>query len=351
MTTPRKNEQSLKAASECRRMACLPLMCLLLPACAGPATGTEGLPSDGASSGALPAPVAVRKPTRIMSMMLCNDVLLLMMVPKDRIASITYLAHDAVEALLPGADTGVAVTHGTAEEILLQKPDLILAGTDTAPMARKLAKAVGARVVEVGAANRFADIRRVVRQVGLVVGEPGQAHALLAEMDRKLAWLASHQPARPLRVVAWSGSQAVPGKGTLTNEIIAASGADNIAARLPDSRYGSFGLEELLAARPDAILQGKTNQTKNTNQTTKNRTILAWAPDRLSGCCLCVRPAAIGRCGDRAAEAVPRTSRQSAAMVRLHQYPKALMLALQLTTASATQVIGKVWLPPVVLFD
>ena len=258
MTTPRKNELSLKAASVCRRLACLPLMCLLLPACAGPATGTEGLPSDGVSSGALPAPVAVRKPTRIMSMMLCNDVLLLMMVPRDRIASITYLAHDAVEALLPGADTGVAINHGTAEEILLQKPDLILAGTDSAPMARKLAKAVGARVVEVGAANSFADIRRVVRQVGQAVGEPGQAHALLAEMDRKLAWLASHQTARPLRVVAWSGSQAVPGKGTLTNEIIAASGADNIAARLPDSRYGSFGLEELLAARPDAILQGET---------------------------------------------------------------------------------------------
>lgn len=257
MTTPRKNEPSLKAASICRRLACLPLACLLLPAC-GPAAGTEGLPSDGASSGALPASVAARKPARIMSMMLCNDVLLLMLVPKDRIASITYLAHDAVEALLPGADTGVAVNHGTAEEILLQKPDLILAGTDSAPMARKLAKAVGARVVEVEAANSFADIRRIVRQVGEGVGEPGRAHALLAEMDGKLAWLASRQPARPLRVVAWSGSQAVPGRGTLTNEIIAASGADNIAARLPDSRYGSFGLEALLAAWPDAILQGET---------------------------------------------------------------------------------------------
>jgi iron complex transport system substrate-binding protein len=258
MTTPRKNELSLKAVSVCRRLVWLPLACLLLPACVGPATETEGLSSDSASSGALPASVAAWKPTRIMSMMLCNDVLLLMMVPKDRIASITYLAHDAIEALLPGADTGVAVNYGTAEEILLQKPDLILAGTDSAPVARKLAKTVGARMVEVEAANSFSDIRRIVGQVGQAVGEPGRAHALLAEMDRKLAWLASHQPAQSLRVVAWSGSQAVPGKGTLTNEIIAASGAENIAARLPDNRYGSFGLEALLAARPDAILQGET---------------------------------------------------------------------------------------------
>ncbi len=190
-------------------------------------------------------------------MMLCNDLLLLMLVPKERIASISYLAHDAVEALLPGADRGVAINHGTAEEILLQKPDLILAGTYSSPTARKLAKAVGARVIEVGATNNFADIHRVVRQLGEAVGDPDRAEALLAGMDQKLAWLASHQPARPLRVVAWSGGQAVPGKGTLTNAIIAASGADNIAASLPDNRYGSFGLEELLAARPDAILQGE----------------------------------------------------------------------------------------------
>src|SRR3569833_2121746 len=117
MPTPRKKELSVKAAREGRRLACRPGMCLLLRACAGPASGAEGLLSDGASSGALPAPVAVRKPTRIMSMMLCNDVLLLMMVPRARIASITYLAHDAVEALLPGADTGVAISHGAAEEI------------------------------------------------------------------------------------------------------------------------------------------------------------------------------------------------------------------------------------------
>ncbi len=229
-----------------RLLAYLPLACLLAPAFAGPVPETVSVSLD-----------RVQKPAHIMSMMLCNDLLLLMLVPKERIASISYLAHDAVEALLPGADRGVAINHGTAEEILLQKPDLILAGTYSSPTARKLAKAVGARVIEVGATNNFADIHRVVRQLGEAVGEPDRAEALLAGMDQKLAWLASHQPARPLRVVAWSGGQTVPGKGTLTNAIIAASGADNIAVSLPDNRYGSFGLEELLAARPDAILQGE----------------------------------------------------------------------------------------------
>ena len=45
----------------------------------------------------------------------------------------------------------------------------------------------------------------------------------------------------------------MPGKGSLTDAIITAAGAVNIAAR-PGQAESSFGVEELLAARPDALL-------------------------------------------------------------------------------------------------
>lgn len=197
------------------------------------------------------------KPQRIMSLMLCNDLLLLQLAPRERIASISFLARDAVADLMPGADVGVAVNQGTAEDILLQQPDLILAGTYSSTRARHLAREAGARVLEVEAANNFEDIRRNVQQVAAAVGEPARGEALLASMDKHLAWLAAHPPARPPRVVAWSGGGQTPGTGTLTHAILTASGAVNVAARNEDGRYGSFGLEELLAARPDAILQGE----------------------------------------------------------------------------------------------
>lgn len=222
-----------------------------------PAGGTLH-PPDAQPAVSLSAP---DRPMRIMSLMLCNDLLLLMLVPPERIASITYLAHDAVRALMPGADRGVPINHGTAEDILLQRPDLILAGTYSAAMARRLARRAGARVVEIPATHTFEDIRQVVRQIGAAVGEPERAEILLAGMDAKLAHLAATRPAQPLRVVAWSGGGSVPGKGTLTDAIIRAAGGENIAAKLPDTRYGSFGLEELLASRPDAILQGETRWT------------------------------------------------------------------------------------------
>jgi iron complex transport system substrate-binding protein len=196
------------------------------------------------------------KPRHIMSMNMCNDLILLMLVPRERIASVTYLAHDAVEALMPGRDRGIAINHGTAEEIVVQKPDLILASPWSTPTTRRLAKMVGAPVVEVEAANDFEAIRRVVRQIGVAVGETRRAELLIRNMDSELNALAARRRAKPLRVVAWTGDGSVPGRGTLTDAIITAAGGINIATKRMDDRYSSFGLEELLTARPDAIMQG-----------------------------------------------------------------------------------------------
>jgi iron complex transport system substrate-binding protein len=177
-------------------------------------------------------------------------------VPRERIASVTSLAHDAVAALMPGRDRGIAINHGTAEDVVAQKPDLILASPWSTPTTRRLARMVGAPIVEVEAANDFAAIRRVVRQIGAAVGEADRAEAFIRDMDSELDGLAARRPAKPLRVVAWTGDGSVPGRGTLTDAIITAAGGVNIAAKRMDDRYSSFGLEELMIARPDAIMQG-----------------------------------------------------------------------------------------------
>ena len=205
--------------------------------------------------GAAPVPVRAM-PRHIMSMDMCDDLLLLMLVPRSRIASVTHLAHNAAATLLPGADAGVPINHGTAEEILRQQPDLIIGSPWATPVARRLARQVGARMVEMETPTDFAGIRRVVRRFGAIVGSPQRAEALVRAMDAELASLATARPRRPIRVVAWSGSGSVPGRGTLTHAIITVAGAENIGARYQDARYSSFGLEELLAARPDAVMQG-----------------------------------------------------------------------------------------------
>ncbi|MDB5422648.1 MAG: hypothetical protein JWQ29_64, partial [Phenylobacterium sp.] len=177
------------------------------------------------------AEAARAKPTHIMSMTLCADLLLLQLVPRARIASVTYLAHDGAEALFPGADAGILVNHGTAEDIIVERPDLILSDDFSTPVTRRLAGRIGAPLVVVKGANTFAEIRDVVRRVGAAVGEPERAEALVRRMDAGIAELAARPPRPRLRIVAWGGGDSVPGQGTLSSRIFEAAGAVNIAAR------------------------------------------------------------------------------------------------------------------------
>jgi iron complex transport system substrate-binding protein len=199
---------------------------------------------------------ATARPMHIMSMNLCTDLLLLQMVPKARIASITYLAHDGVNGLFPGADAGVAINFGTSEDIVNEKPDLILTGENAIPETRKLAaRALRTPLMQFKLADNFDDIRVTIRKMGAATGESARAETLIRRMDATLDRLARSRLPRRMRVVAWSGGSLVPGKGTLTDAIIEAAGAVNIAAQ-PGARNGTFDVEQLLWADPDALLYG-----------------------------------------------------------------------------------------------
>lgn len=192
-------------------------------------------------------------PQRIMTTNLCADLLVLQLVPKARIASVTYLAKSGAQALFPGAETGLPVNRGTAEDILNLRPDLIVADDFSTPMTRRMTKRVGARLFELKSTATFADVRDNVRRLGAAVGEPARAEALVARMDSELTQLAATAPARPVPVVAWSGGATVPGRDTLADAVFTAAGARNIAAR-PGLADATYGVEDLLAARPAALL-------------------------------------------------------------------------------------------------
>ena len=94
--------------------------------------------------GAIPPPVAASgKPSRVVSINLCTDQILLQLVDRDRIASVTYLATDPAISYYADRAIGIKKNHGLAEEILPLKPDLILAGTFTSRPTTLLLKKLG----------------------------------------------------------------------------------------------------------------------------------------------------------------------------------------------------------------
>ncbi|WP_246350752.1 ABC transporter substrate-binding protein [Sphingobium boeckii] len=202
----------------------------------------------------IPAPTA--KPLRVMSMNQCTDQLVLALLPPERIASVTWLARDAEGSLMAAEAMRVGVNHGLAEDVLRQKPDLVVAGDFSTPATRGLLKRMGYPIIEVPHASSFEDIRKITRQVAQAVGEKARGEMLLARMDRQLAALADH-PRPLLRVAAWDGAGFNASKGSLYNAVLEAARAVNVANTPPASGYGAPDAEVLLAAAPALLVQGQ----------------------------------------------------------------------------------------------
>ncbi|MET0183684.1 MAG: ABC transporter substrate-binding protein [Caulobacterales bacterium] len=195
------------------------------------------------------------RPMRVMSMQLCADQLLLMLLPPERIASVSWLARDPNGSVMAEAARRVPVNHGQAEEVLRDRPDLILSGTFDTPALRAMLRRLGYQLIEVPEADDFDAIRRVTRQVGAAVGEEARAEGLIAQMDADLAKLRSLDAEWRPRVVAWEGDGSTLGRGTLLNSVIEAAGAQNIAAEMGAAPYGAFDIEALIVSRPDILIE------------------------------------------------------------------------------------------------
>lgn len=196
-----------------------------------------------------------RPPQRVMSLSMCTDAMLLDLVPPNRIASITFLSRDPSNSFLWPQAAKVPINYGSAEEVLAEQPDFVLAGTYTTPATRTLIKDVGLPMLEVPAANNFGEIRAATRSVAHALGEEAKGETLIAKMDATLRELAATKPQRAVRVAGWNGGGSVPGRGTLFDAILSAAGGVNVASGYGEGD-GSFDLEQLLKADPDVLAYG-----------------------------------------------------------------------------------------------
>lgn len=225
-------------------------------------------------------------PQRIVSMNLCTDELLMRIVDPDRIAGITYLSQQAVNAPL-GLDAisaKLAVNHGLAEEVITLQPDLVLAGAFTTTTATALLRHLGYTVVTFDPENTLADMRANIRKLGALVGEPARAEKVIADFDTRLATLQAEIPAGEKPIFADIGvNNFISGDATLYAEVVNAGGYRTLGQALGYGGYRNVPLEQVLTMRP-ALISTATPWTNPPSMSTMAlahpalRTLLAHTP-------------------------------------------------------------------------
>ena len=76
---------------------------------------------------------------------------------------------------------------GEAEDVLVLKPDVVVAGRFTKRATRELLKEKGLRVVEFDAARSLDDVKKQIRQMGDLVQHPDRAAAEIKRLDAAIA--------------------------------------------------------------------------------------------------------------------------------------------------------------------
>lgn len=207
-----------------------------------------GLPAATAS--------AAEPPRRIVSLNLCADQLLMLMVPRERVAALTYLAGDPDVSAMAAEGKTYPGVRSEAEEVLGFDPDLVIDGEFTARPTADLLQRLGRRVERIGMSSDVEGIRANVRRIAELTDSEVAGGRVLAELDRRLA-VAAPRPGekRPTALVYFLGG-LVAGRETLADAALSAAGFDNLATVRGVVGLGAYPMEALIAAPPDLLVLG-----------------------------------------------------------------------------------------------
>ncbi|MBU6298130.1 MAG: ABC transporter substrate-binding protein [Alphaproteobacteria bacterium] len=196
-------------------------------------------------------------PQRVVSTFLCTDEYVFRMVPRERIAALSYEATDRHPVVSTIADRakGIRTIHPSTETVLALHPDLVVMYAGTNPRLHDNLRKLSIPILDLPWANSLADIRSITTMLGEKLGAPETAKAMLADMDRKIDAARAGAPRPPVRGILYepNGYASV---GSITSEIMAISGIADVAPKDELTRQGTLPVEAVIAAAPDLLILG-----------------------------------------------------------------------------------------------
>lgn len=195
---------------------------------------------------------AAAQPKRVASLNLCADQLLLALAP-ERIASLSPLARDPRMSFLAEKAAAHSANPGRGEAMILDRPDLVLAGAYDGRARRDLLARYAVPMQVVLPWASLADGRRHIRELARTLGAPERGEALVAEIDGALAASKNIAPG-PRTILPLQRRGYTPGEASLVAELLRHMGLVPYQQALGMPEGGFVRLEQLVANPPDYLL-------------------------------------------------------------------------------------------------
>jgi iron complex transport system substrate-binding protein len=188
---------------------------------------------------------------RIVSMNVCSDQLLLSLADPEQILGLSRFSRDV---WVTGDVGRYPRLSGGAEDVLVLKPDIVLANLFDKRSTRELLKAKGLHLAELSVPRTLGEVKDQIRELGDIVGHPDRAAQQIARLDAALARARQAVADKHYRVLPLSRRGWVAGSGGFVGALLAETGLFNASGDLGFTFGGYASLEAIVSQKPDLLL-------------------------------------------------------------------------------------------------
>jgi iron complex transport system substrate-binding protein len=204
--------------------------------------------------GLLLAPALAAGLPRVASMNVCTDQLLLTLADPEQIVGLSRYSRDGFQSWAAEDARRYRLLSGGAEDILVLRPDVVVASLFDKRSTRELLKEKGLHLAEFAVPNSLEEAKDQIRRMGEIVGHPDRATAEIARLDAAMARARRVVTDRHYRVLPVSRRGWVTGRDSLVSSLLTETGLFNAAGDLGVSSGGYASLEAIVSLKPDFIL-------------------------------------------------------------------------------------------------
>ena len=203
---------------------------------------------------ALPGALSAANLPRIVSMNVCSDQLLLTLADPEQILGLSRFSRDGWQSWAADRARRYPVLSGGAEDVLVAKPDIVVASLFDKRSTRELLKANGLHLAEFTVPRTLDEVKDQIREMGEVVQHPDRARAEIARLDAAIARAREAATDKHYRVLPLSRRGLVSGRDSLVSSLLTETGLLNPAGELGVAFGGFASLEAIISLKPDFIL-------------------------------------------------------------------------------------------------
>ncbi len=202
----------------------------------------------------LSAPARAAPLPRVASMNVCTDQLLLPLADPVQIVGLSRFSRDAWQSWAAEAARRYPSLSGGAEDVLVLKPDVVVASLFDKRSTRELLKAQGLRLAEFSVPRNLDEVKAQIREMGEIVRHGDRAEEEIARLDAAMARAREAVVEKRYSVLPLSRRGWVSGSDSLVGSLLTETGLFNAAGGLGAGQGGFASLEAIVNARPDFLL-------------------------------------------------------------------------------------------------